>query len=355
MGWYYSFGSQLHGPLDDRAIRKMIRNGTLSESVLLWREGASRWAPASEVFPGSHGAHLNPFVRHWTGQELLWKAFWLNCLALSAALVALLYFMLNYFGDEEDGGGQLVFLGTWLVITVATTVWQFVGIVRNLIANWKKHHAPALLTASSVGTAIWLILMISSVMDWRTLYGIFDEVRSFENDQRFVVSSPRRGVIRISGDIGPGLSKQVANVISQQGSISRVELNSQGGLLSEAYKTAELTRAYEAVVIDECLSACTVIFLGSKARGLGGGSSLGFHSPRHIASNLGWLGEYVANDGNDYRTFLVSHGVDAKFAARAISTSPNDMWLPTTRELFAAGVVTRYLDESGSLQSVNVR
>jgi phage shock protein PspC (stress-responsive transcriptional regulator) len=54
--WFYTRNGQKNGPVAGSALKQLARVGQLSVADLVWREGMSEWAPASEVkglFPES--------------------------------------------------------------------------------------------------------------------------------------------------------------------------------------------------------------------------------------------------------------------------------------------------------------
>lgn len=47
--WHYAKDQQKHGPVSQDALLHLLRAGSLADHDLVWREGMSRWEPASEV------------------------------------------------------------------------------------------------------------------------------------------------------------------------------------------------------------------------------------------------------------------------------------------------------------------
>ena len=43
--WYYSVGGQQVGPVDDRALEDLARQGVIHPETLVWREGMANWQP----------------------------------------------------------------------------------------------------------------------------------------------------------------------------------------------------------------------------------------------------------------------------------------------------------------------
>lgn len=47
--WHYAKDGQRKGPVSEDALRNMARDGALSPTDLVWREGMSEWAPAAQA------------------------------------------------------------------------------------------------------------------------------------------------------------------------------------------------------------------------------------------------------------------------------------------------------------------
>ena len=111
----------------------------------------------------------------------------------------------------------------------------------------------------------------------------------------------------------------------------------------------------------QCMSACTLIFLGGKSRTMEPGAKLGFHKQlvaredhkpyfEYYREEKGWADEYdyfeysysglVDKLIEDIR-YITSRGVALDFILKAFSTDSGKMWTPTREELLSAGVVTR--------------
>lgn len=49
MTWYYVAGSEQQGPVDDTERERLVREGTITDSTLVWHEGMVEWRPHGEV------------------------------------------------------------------------------------------------------------------------------------------------------------------------------------------------------------------------------------------------------------------------------------------------------------------
>jgi hypothetical protein len=112
-------------------------------------------------------------------------------------------------------------------------------------------------------------------------------------------------------------------------------------------------------VTENCVSACTLIFLAGENRTLAQGARLGFHSGSWARDNMkdyydemreanGWLDEFAfaswayeegVRDFNKNLEFMVSRGVDVQFIIRIAYVNFYDVWYPTRDELMKFGVI----------------
>lgn len=97
-------------------------------------------------------------------------------------------------------------------------------------------------------------------------------------------------------------------------------------------------RGLSTFVKDSCVSACTVVFLGGKERGLfTGGGKLGFHQVSFRGMTAADRRTAIEREIARLQSFGISRG----FAERAMKTPPSGMWYPDNDELLREKVVTR--------------
>ena len=49
--WYYRHEARTEGPVPTEDILRLLRDGTLGQQSLLWREGLAQWHPLSTLRP----------------------------------------------------------------------------------------------------------------------------------------------------------------------------------------------------------------------------------------------------------------------------------------------------------------
>jgi hypothetical protein len=91
-------------------------------------------------------------------------------------------------------------------------------------------------------------------------------------------------------------------------------------------------------VARDCLSACTIVFLGGKERFMLPTARLGFHQPAFRGMTASDRHAAIATERQRLQQRF---GLSAAFAARANSAPPGGMWYPDKDELMRERVVTR--------------
>lgn len=149
--------------------------------------------------------------------------------------------------------------------------------------------------------------------------------------------------LRLDGDLTEGVATRVSTLLAAHPEIERVELASDGGLVEEATALAALVtaRSLATYVRDDCASACTLVFVRGRRRYLAEGGRLGFHAPyEEDAARRTW-----AVDPTPERQAYLDAGIAPAFAARALATPADEIWIPTPAELIEAGVATDLVAE----------
>lgn len=141
--------------------------------------------------------------------------------------------------------------------------------------------------------------------------------------------------LELSGEVNYGLADRLENELKEHPSISKLRLDSVGGSIAEAMYAANIIAAHnlDTVVSEECVSACTVMFIAGKNRTLEKDGKLGFHAARSADPTEHLFGSF--------RAAYARFGVDREFVARVEAFNPPGLWYPTREELVAAGVLSK--------------
>jgi hypothetical protein len=100
------------------------------------------------------------------------------------------------------------------------------------------------------------------------------------------------------------------------------------------------SRNLATVVAQDCLSACTIVFLGGKERFMLPTARLGFHQPAFRGMTAADRSAAIATEEQRLQDRF---GLSKEFAERANSAVPSGMWYPDKDELVRERVVTRLI------------
>jgi hypothetical protein len=146
-------------------------------------------------------------------------------------------------------------------------------------------------------------------------------------------------MLEFSGGITFGVAKEMEGFLNAMTNVKTVRLNSLGGRLLEAQKMSDLIKArrLSTLVERDCLSACTIVFLGGTDRAVLSNARLGFHQPAFRGMTASDRLIAIANEERRLQGF----GLSRAFAERANHAEPSGMWFPDKNELINEHVATR--------------
>jgi hypothetical protein len=147
--------------------------------------------------------------------------------------------------------------------------------------------------------------------------------------------------LEFSGGITFGVTQEFERFLNAMAGVRSVRLNSTGGRILEAQKMSDMIRSRDlaTVVTVDCLSACTIVFLGGRERLMLSSARLGFHQPAFRGMTAADRRAAIATE----QLRLQGFGLSSAFAARATSAAPSGMWYPDKDELLRERVVTRVI------------
>jgi len=288
---------------------------------------------------------ITPFgylARHWRGQLPLPVSYWVNGALLSIGLVISAFKVAVHFPSARGIAASI--LGAFVVFSFAG-IWQAVGTWRS-VRHYVENDGSVVWAAVARLTCIVCLLsyVVISLAEIPTLRESFRVVtyrdRSLPSQIRVLNSGKE---VEISGGLSPGTADTLRDVLNKTTTIRIVQLNSNGGRIEEGVRLGELieARGLTTFTARECVSACVLAFMGGGERYLGAKGRLGFHQ----ASYFGGEGDMARAGTERERQVLLRKGLSEAFVSKALSTPASSMWLPTTKELLEARVVTAIVDE----------
>lgn len=279
-------------------------------------------------------------MRHWRGELPLAVAWWVNGVALTAALLAL-----GLNGGRLGIGpllatraGFAAYLAAGLVLFLLVPAWQVVGIFR--AADRHAAEVGTLLAARLVqALATLLTLLLAThflVFAGESAQGV--RLAWAFGDAAYTVTVSHGGrVLEIRGGFGFGLAEEARRVLDAHPRVRRVRLNSGGGSLAEAQRLRALIvgRGLDTDSTKLCASACVSAYLGGAHRLLHASARLGLHLPRN--PGFGLRGRVSPEYAAELHEFA-RRGVPRWFIDRWIAGG-RQFWYPNPHQLRMAGLV----------------
>lgn len=278
----------------------------------------------------------NTFSRHWYGECSIAASFWM-ALCLMGLLTIFYYpLLITAIGFVFDFDELAVLYLSFPPVMVSLAVWQVVGLYRTNRRKYQTNNSHLMYWPIN---CLMIIYVGYIALQVPTQYANYLDLGFKRLDGQEITASPTYTTdeygIYIDGSITDGAAKRFQKHVGDKGrSLDTVYLNSVGGVIEEAIAIGEYIRKkrLNTVINGECSSACTLIFLYGKNRIMPTGSTLGFHASS-FAGQKSTLGTgYMAVE-------LRKRGVPETFIEKAINVDPSDMWYPSMKELYKAGVI----------------
>lgn len=376
-GWYVAAGGHKHGPFSAAELAAKVAAGQIAPSDLVWHAGLAGWVPARDApgvfappplpLPEAHGAALaaaddaaaqraatasaaplggprqrNYFQRHWRGELSLPVSYWLNGFIVGFPAALLIWLTGEAFAQiTQDDVQPGLMLGVVIVLWAcagALTTWQQVGIWRSA----RSYKGPRVWPVLARVAAILGIVRALTELGLHGVPQISELIQVTAGDPQVGPRSVRvlndGTELELEGGIAFGTTEDVAKALDAAPAIKVIHLNSHGGRIAEARRLRNLIRERRLVTYTstECLSACTIAFMGGVQRFIDSEASLGFH----MSYMPGLTKADLARQNEEEKRALIADGVARPFAERAYSTPHWAIWHPTVEELIAGRVVT---------------
>jgi hypothetical protein len=161
-------------------------------------------------------------------------------------------------------------------------------------------------------------------------------------DEDAVIESIGSGRLSISGAIGPHLMRDFKAAQDTHGTVTGIEITSEGGNLEQAMELATYAEAQRmrVTVRDYCLSACVYIAVGSPESYAYEGSVFGFHSMfpvTDVTSEIFAFGMMQSRE--ESRDFLKSHGVPGEVLEKGDKHGPDSVHVVSAEQMVDFGAI----------------
>jgi ATP-dependent protease ClpP protease subunit len=279
------------------------------------------------------------WLRHWRGQLPLARSYWVNGFLVNVATFAGQAFILGLAQTRQLAPVAWSFV-IFVVLALALRVWSFVGIWRSAgrhvlrggSAFW-AFAARAVIVLGVIGLVVTAPQLWSQVREMALIASGNDPI----GKPAVIKVSPSGDEITLDGYITSGVGKTLSKALDGAPNARTLTLNSHGGRIMEALAMADLirTRNLDTRVIEDCESACTLLFLAGHERSASPLAAIGFHQPDFPGLSPAERDEMIQSNREDYR----AAGISNDFIDSIMATSPEKMWYPSGQEMTDAGVL----------------
>ncbi|WP_420403282.1 hypothetical protein [Nisaea sp.] len=284
---------------------------------------------------------------HWRGAHGLAWSFWINLVLIRVIVFALQEWLRPEEGrDFRDDTVPVLLLA--LLFHGVLFVWQAVGVIRAGAAHIRTsgYMAPVWGTQLVLVCACFWV-MTYAIDAWRMTLPVPDDLRpqtelEAERAGKYSIEpTPDGRSLTLSGSLELGITDHLRQRLKAYPDVRRIILSSTGGNIYQARGLSNTIRqnGLNTLVLSECSSACTTVFIGGIKRQLASGGKLGFHQYR-IDADYAVLRADPSREQDRDRAIFLQAGVAAWFLDMMFESQPSGMWYPELAELIDAHVVT---------------
>jgi hypothetical protein len=285
--------------------------------------------------------HANYIAKHWRGELSLPVSYWVNGV-LATIVTFLTIFGLRYvIALYKVNYAALIYWALSIVVVTAVVIWQNVGIWRSADRYTAKGWASGSKFWSTLAKLMVIIGTVNLASEYqKTFVPALKESyqrATWLSEETWKIDLSNDGrEIEISGVIKHGLSDQFLAALNSAPNVKYVHVNlHKGGLVDEAINVRKIIheRQLSTYVSSECVSACTLVFLGGKQRLIRKYARIGFHAYSFPGVNKQDM------DFSGFKNDLIKLGLKREFVRKIFETHENDMWFPSASELISANVI----------------
>lgn len=296
-------------------------------------------APAPLPTPRKSRFHDSWIARHWRGDLSLGISFWVNG-TLVGLLLSFLDHLTTPLAEEGDPSATLAYLAAFYLVFIIVQLWRIIGIWRSAQKHVSRGGRPFWAIAAQIIIIINLLQIFGTTQSTiiPVLRESYDIVRGDPGIGKHTIRQLNSTEIEFSGGIPFGAAKDLRGFLDANPGVRVIHLSSHGGRNKEAEVMRDLIRERKltTVVTTDCLSACTIVFLGGAQRYIHPQvGRLGFHRP-FTPGAAEWADAIAETTISD----AMKVGVSYEFIKKAYTTPNDSMWFPTTDEILTSHYAT---------------
>lgn len=247
----------------------------------------------------------------------------------------------DFVGDSVELRALLLF--SILFLLSVTGLTSFVSWRRRTKLVSHPRHAGLINAWLVICVFLFAAILLVFGAELRGALLTMNRLENYRN--RTVRFDAAKNEIVIEGLIGPGLAKDVANLLRAHPGVTRLAITSNGGIIDDATETAQLIERHhlDTVAIEYCDSACLIVFMAGRARFAEQDMSFGFHATALVGpETMGSLAN-LRDEGPKADQYLRKRGVPQAILDKANAIGPGELFYVTAREMAKQGMVTGLL------------
>jgi len=281
-------------------------------------------------------------AKHWAGEFSVSRSLWIHTLIPDIAVLALQGKLDPTSVFAEPHLGKMVLFLT-MFLWLSLLVWQFVGCFRSASTSIGY-------TGSTMN--LYIVLFVLVVLGFPVLGGFLQlsdqyiqaQGLGYSNElaeKSYVLTLIDDESLGFSGEISFGATRELVSILETHPKLKRMQLDSQGGIIVEARGMANtiMQQRLNTHVIDECFSACTLVYISGQSRTLDDEAKLGFH--QYLVDSpyfYPWVDPALEHEKD--RQLFTRQNVSPEFVTKMFDHDHNSLWIPSHAELMQAGVTT---------------
>ena len=279
--------------------------------------------------------------RHWRGDLSLPVSYFVNGVIGGAVALIIVTIASELLFAETGPWSLFIGLATIWASVIIISVWQMVGIWRSSDRHPSRGGSVFWATVAKVMVVIGIfqtgvVIVQNCIPQLQESWNILTGDKGVGSYQMRIINAGTE--VEYIGGIPFGASEKLQALLDAAPMVQTIHLDSHGGRISEAEKVREIISSHglNTYISHECLSACTVAYLGGHERYLNTRASVGFH-----ASSFPGIDDADMHAEN-LRIVAEAErrGTSRDFAKRAYLTPATDMWYPSIDEMISARFAT---------------
>ena len=279
--------------------------------------------------------------QHWRGELSLGISYWLVGFFANLALKGISSSFEAILSNSEPLSGLIGVAALWGCMSAIVT-WHLVGVWRSASRHRSRGGTTFWAATAKVMVVVIVVitgraLIVSGGPQIKELYQMVDGDSPMGPFSMRLLNNGTE--MEFAGGIPTGAAGKLEKFLDAAPTIKVVHLASPGGPMAEAAKIRDLIHQRKLITLvnADCLSACTVAYLGGVERYIDPTMGrLGFHQ----ASVPGLDPEQARKFNEEQIKQAILREVKPDFIRKAYATANSSMWVPSRQELLASGYVT---------------